>query len=61
MHYLDGCAPSYGEDCGPNIITLKYRRFSSEGDALMPGAATQNVRQAAKWRVNETDETHEAM
>jgi hypothetical protein len=31
-------SPSYGDDVGPRIITLKYRRFSSEGDAEIPGA-----------------------
>jgi hypothetical protein len=32
-------SPSYGDDAGPMIITLKYRKFSSFGSALMPGAA----------------------
>jgi hypothetical protein len=33
-------SPSYGDDVGPRIMTLKYRRFSSEGDAEIPGAAS---------------------
>lgn len=32
--------PSYGDCVGPRIMTLKYRILSSDGDALIPGAAT---------------------
>lgn len=37
-------SPSYGLDVGPNIMTLKYRRLSSDGDALIPGAAVTKQR-----------------
>lgn len=36
------CAtPSYGDEVGPKIRTLKYLRLSSAGSALIPGAAEQ--------------------
>ncbi len=35
--------PSYGDCDGPNIMTLKQRKLSSDGDALMPGAATNHT------------------
>ena len=34
--------PSQGDCAGPRIMTLKQRMFSSEGDALIPGAARTN-------------------
>jgi hypothetical protein len=42
------CSPSYGEDVGPRIITLKYLKLSSEGDALIPGAAAEGKAAAAQ-------------
>lgn len=30
--------PSYGDDVGPKIRTLKYLKLSSAGSALIPGA-----------------------
>ena len=33
--------PSYGDCWGPKIMTLKYRKLSSEGEALIPGAANR--------------------
>ena len=39
VQFTGRSSPSYGDCCGPNIMTLKNLKFSSEGDALIPGAA----------------------